>query len=74
MLELLLYCHLFAKIRSAAEIEAMADFIAEAVMQSRSLLLRALGCAQRTIPFDPGSEQALVGSPARLDIYVASIA
>ena len=40
MLELLLYCHLFAKIRYAAEIEALADFVAHALVQGRAWLVR----------------------------------
>ncbi len=78
MLELLLYCHLFANIRYAAEIAAVADFIATALMHGRAWLMRSFGREHPAMPFGPAGEQAcpqvLAGSLARLDAYVSSMA
>ena len=75
MLELLLYCHMFASLKYAGEIMAVMDFIGAVKLRCNRLLARALsGRSQQASSYGFWTEQELIRSLDRLDAYVASVA
>jgi hypothetical protein len=82
MLELLLYCHMFAKLRYAGEIAAITDGVMDFIGRTKARhglwdgLLPAPVRRRREAAFGFGfwSEQDLMQSLDRLDAYVGSVA
>jgi hypothetical protein len=75
MLELLLYCHMFANMRFAGHIAAAADFIGAAKMRCDRLLAPAMrGSREPGSAFIDWTEAELMRSLDRLDAYVSSMA
>jgi hypothetical protein len=75
MLELLLYCHMFANMRCAGHIAAVMDFLGSAMARCRRW--RAPVVRGRTEPvsmFECWVERELMRSLDRLDAYVTSMA
>jgi hypothetical protein len=81
MLELLLYCHMFAKLRYAGEIAAITDGVMDFIGRTKA----RQGCwdglwpaprRRREAAFGLGfwTEQDLMQSLDRLDAYVGSVA
>jgi hypothetical protein len=73
MLELLLYCHLFANMRFASHIAAVTDFIDEVKIYC-SRVYGAVVRGTREPAFGGWTERELVRSLDRLDAYVSSMA
>jgi hypothetical protein len=71
MLELLLYCHMFASLKYAGEIMAVTEFVGE--LKARLLAL-APGRREPACGFGFWSERELRLSLDRLDAYVTSAA
>ena len=86
MLELLLYCHMFAKLRYAGEIAAITDAVMDFIGRTNARhglwdgrwdgLWPAPVKRRREAAFGFGfwTEQDLMGSLDRLDAYVGSVA
>ncbi len=79
MLELLLYCHLFAKLRFAGEIAAIREAVMDLAGQAKARYARWLAwiAPARTEPafaFGRWTERDLAGALDRLNAYVASAA
>ncbi|HEX3506335.1 MAG TPA: hypothetical protein VHU22_23365 [Xanthobacteraceae bacterium] len=79
MLELLLYCHMFAKLRYAGEIAVVSDAVMAIVGRSKARYGQCLGPAvqSRNAPastFGFWTEQDLGQALDRLNAYVASAA
>jgi hypothetical protein len=79
MLELLLYCHLFAKLRFAAEIAAATDAAMELIALAEARYARWLGRAgygrnASVTAFGFWTERDMVQALDRLNAYVASAA
>ena len=82
MLELLLYCHMFAKLRYAGEIAAVTDAVMDFIGRTKvghgrwDGLWPAPAKRRREAAFGFGfwTEQDLMGSLDRLDAYVGSVA
>jgi hypothetical protein len=75
MLELLLYCHMFASLKYAGEIMAVMDFIGAVKLRCSRLLATPLpGRGEPASSFAFWTEQELIRSLDRLDAYVASVA
>jgi len=77
MLELLLYCHLFAKLRFAGEIAAIREAVMGLVGQAKArharwLVSIAPARAQPALAVGCWTEQELAGALDRLNAYVAS--
>ncbi len=75
MLELLLYCHMFASLKYAGEIMAVMDFVGAVKRRCNRLLATArYRRGQQASSFGFWSEQELIRTLDRLDAYVASVA
>ncbi len=74
MLELLLYCYIFASVKYAAEITAVMDFVGALKLRCNRLVTARHGCGQQASSFGFWSEQELIRSLDRLDAYVAAVA
>jgi hypothetical protein len=79
MLELLLYCHLFAKLRYAAEIAVVTEAVMDLVGRTKARCGQWLGsgaqsCNARASTFGFWTEQDLGQALDRLNAYVASAA
>lgn len=75
MLELLLYCHMAARMRYPHHFDAVAVCLKAAKTQCRAVLARAaFGRNQRASGFDPCIEPQLIAALDRLDAYVTSVA
>lgn len=76
MLELLLYCHLFAKLRFAGEIAAVTDAVTDFVGLAKARNARWLVSEHREQAFAFGcwTERDLSSALDRLNAYVASAA
>jgi hypothetical protein len=79
MLELLLYCHMFAKLRYAAEIAAVTDTVMDFVGRAKSRRVQWFGSAapDRREPgfaFGAWTERDVTRALDRLNAYVASAA
>ncbi len=74
MLELLLYCHMFANMRYAGHVAAVTDFLGSAMVWSRRWLAPvAPGRTEPASMFECWVERELMRSLDRLDAYVASM-
>ncbi|MGA9007461.1 MAG: hypothetical protein WBE48_26505 [Xanthobacteraceae bacterium] len=71
MLELLLYCHMFARLKYAGEIMAVMDFVGELKARLRAPVP---GRREPACGFGFWSERELRLSLDRLDAYAASVA
>jgi hypothetical protein len=75
MLELLLYCYMFASLKYAGEIMAVMDFIGAAKQRCERMLATARsGRSQQALSYGFWTERELIRSLDRLDAYVASAA
>jgi len=75
MLELLLYCHMFANVKYAGEIAAVMDFVGSLKSRCKRLLApAAAGCREPVSAFGFWTELELARSLDRLDAYVGSVA
>jgi hypothetical protein len=79
MLELLLYCHLFAKLRFAAEISAVTDAAVELVARTKAHYARwqaqaGYGRKAPVTAFGFWTERDMLQALDRLNAYVASAA
>ena len=77
MLELLLYCHLFAKLRFAGEIAIVTDAAMELVARAEAYAADWLGRTGRQAPgpvFGLWTERDMAQALDRLNAYVVSAA
>ncbi len=83
MLELLLYCHMFAKLRYAAEIAAISEAVIDLVdrMRARYAFSPVAWSASaaparptKTLPFGAWTERDIATALDRLNAFVASAA
>jgi hypothetical protein len=79
MLELLLYCHLFAKLRFAAEIAAVTDAAMELIGRTKANYARwraqaGYGGKMPVTAFGFWTERDMLQALDRLNAYVASAA
>jgi hypothetical protein len=72
MLELLLYCHMFANMRYAGHVAAVTDLLGSAMAWCRRWL--APGRTEPASMFECWVERELMRSLDRLDAYVTSTA
>lgn len=79
MLELLLYCHMFAKLRYATEIAAVTDVVMDLIGRAKKRHLRLLGSVapyrrEPGFAFGAWTEGDVAQALDRLNAYVASAA
>jgi hypothetical protein len=79
MLELLLYCHMFAKLRFASEIAVVMDTVMDLVGQADARYARWLASIaperrEQALAFGCWTERDLASALDRLNAYVASAA
>ena len=75
MLDLLIYCHIFASMRYSAELAAAAALATRIRTQCARWAAHVVARRQaRSCPFDYWTDQGLLCSLDRLDAYVSSMA